>query len=148
MSDMMRLDKFMLNVCVAIVHLLFLFLNYIIIILFINFKTVFFCEFLQESVLNSRGMKLFTCKWIPMNQEPKALIFICHGYAMECSITMNSEYCKLNLHVMALNMLKKIGLSMLRGAFIIIFQAPLFALQRQVLQCMVQIMKAMENQPV
>jgi hypothetical protein len=46
MSDMMRLDKFMLNVYVAIVHLLFLFLNYIIIILFINFKTVFFCEFL------------------------------------------------------------------------------------------------------
>ena len=87
---MMRLDKFILKF-VAIVHLLLLlFLNYIIV--FINFKTVFFCEFLQEFVLNSRGMKLFTCKWIPVNQEPKALIFICHGYAMECSITMNSEY--------------------------------------------------------
>ncbi|XP_061986790.1 caffeoylshikimate esterase-like [Populus nigra] len=49
----------------------------------------------EESVLNSRGMKLFTCKWIPMNQEPKALIFICHGYAMECSITMNSTAIRL-----------------------------------------------------
>ena len=42
--------------------------------------------------MNSRGLKLFTCKWIPENQEPKALIFLCHGYAMECSITMNSEF--------------------------------------------------------
>ncbi|GAV77060.1 Hydrolase_4 domain-containing protein, partial [Cephalotus follicularis] len=46
--------------------------------------------FSQEYILNSRGLKLFTCSWIPTNQEPKALIFICHGYAMECSITMNS----------------------------------------------------------
>ncbi|KAJ9175640.1 hypothetical protein P3X46_014178 [Hevea brasiliensis] len=44
----------------------------------------------EEFILNSRGLKLFTCRWIPVNQEPKALIFICHGYAMECSITMNS----------------------------------------------------------
>uniref|UniRef100_A0A6N2LQP7 Serine aminopeptidase S33 domain-containing protein n=1 Tax=Salix viminalis TaxID=40686 RepID=A0A6N2LQP7_SALVM len=49
----------------------------------------------EEFVLNSRGMKLFTCKWIPVNQEPKALIFICHGYAMECSITMNSTAIRL-----------------------------------------------------
>ncbi|XP_011020624.1 PREDICTED: caffeoylshikimate esterase-like [Populus euphratica] len=49
----------------------------------------------EEYVLNSRGMKLFTCKWIPMNQEPKALIFICHGYAMECSVTMNSTAVRL-----------------------------------------------------
>ncbi|XP_010509018.1 PREDICTED: caffeoylshikimate esterase isoform X1 [Camelina sativa] len=45
----------------------------------------------EESFINnSRGMKLFTCKWVPAKQEPKALVFICHGYAMECSITMNS----------------------------------------------------------
>ncbi|CAI0411504.1 unnamed protein product, partial [Linum tenue] len=43
----------------------------------------------QEFILNSRGSKLFTCKWVPANEEPKALIFLCHGYAMECSITMN-----------------------------------------------------------
>lgn len=42
--------------------------------------------------MNSRGLKLFTCKWLPKEKEPKALIFICHGYAMECSITMNSKY--------------------------------------------------------
>ncbi|KAK7343272.1 hypothetical protein VNO77_11889 [Canavalia gladiata] len=39
---------------------------------------------------NSRHMKLFTCQWLPVNQSPKGLIFFCHGYAMECSITMNS----------------------------------------------------------
>ncbi|KAL5733343.1 hypothetical protein ACOSP7_032686 [Xanthoceras sorbifolium] len=44
----------------------------------------------EEFILNSRGMKLFTCKWLPVNQQPRALIFICHGYAMECSITMKS----------------------------------------------------------
>ncbi|PSR93068.1 Caffeoylshikimate esterase, partial [Actinidia chinensis var. chinensis] len=42
----------------------------------------------EEFVLNSRGMKLFTCRWLPANCEPKALIFLCHGYAMECSISM------------------------------------------------------------
>ncbi|KAJ6357809.1 hypothetical protein OIU78_005612 [Salix suchowensis] len=49
----------------------------------------------EEFILNSRGLKLFTCKWIPINQEPKALVFICHGYAMECSITMNSTAIRL-----------------------------------------------------
>ncbi|KAB2026221.1 hypothetical protein E1A91_D06G204100v1 [Gossypium mustelinum] len=44
----------------------------------------------EEYILNSRGLKLFTCKWIPVNEEPKGLIFICHGYALECSITMSS----------------------------------------------------------
>lgn len=41
-------------------------------------------------VLNSRGMKLLATSWIPANENPKALIFMCHGYAMECSITMDS----------------------------------------------------------
>ncbi|KAK6139952.1 hypothetical protein DH2020_026328 [Rehmannia glutinosa] len=27
-------------------------------------------------------------RWVPENVEPKALIFLCHGYAMECSISM------------------------------------------------------------
>ncbi|KAK9913384.1 hypothetical protein M0R45_037202 [Rubus argutus] len=50
----------------------------------------------EEYILNSRGMKLFTCKWLPENNKPpKALIFICHGYAMECSITMNSTAIRL-----------------------------------------------------
>ncbi|KAG6573171.1 Caffeoylshikimate esterase, partial [Cucurbita argyrosperma subsp. sororia] len=49
----------------------------------------------EEYILNTRGLKLFTCKWIPKNQEPKGLIFICHGYAMECSITMNSTAVRL-----------------------------------------------------
>lgn len=44
----------------------------------------------EEYVWNSRGMKLFSCRWLPVNQSPKALILMCHGYAMECSITMNS----------------------------------------------------------
>ncbi|KAF5201712.1 Alpha/beta-Hydrolases superfamily protein, partial [Thalictrum thalictroides] len=35
-----------------------------------------------DFVLNSRGSKLFTCKWVTANQEPKALIFICHGFAV------------------------------------------------------------------
>ncbi|KAL7133593.1 hypothetical protein ABFS83_12G151500 [Erythranthe nasuta] len=42
----------------------------------------------EEYVENSRGLKLFTCRWSPAKTEPKALIFLCHGYGMECSITM------------------------------------------------------------
>ncbi|XP_021910108.1 caffeoylshikimate esterase-like [Carica papaya] len=49
----------------------------------------------EEYIMNSRGIKLFTCKWIPTDQEPKALIFLLHGYAMECSITMNSTAIRL-----------------------------------------------------
>ncbi|GAA0169200.1 phospholipase [Lithospermum erythrorhizon] len=42
----------------------------------------------EEMILNSRQTKLFTCSWLPEHCEPKALIFLCHGYAMECSISM------------------------------------------------------------
>ncbi|KAK8510252.1 hypothetical protein V6N13_103846 [Hibiscus sabdariffa] len=49
----------------------------------------------EEFITNSQGLKLFTCKWIPKKDEPKALIFICHGYAMECSITMSSTAMRL-----------------------------------------------------
>ncbi|XP_077247546.1 caffeoylshikimate esterase-like [Tasmannia lanceolata] len=42
----------------------------------------------EEFIFNSQGMVLFTCRWLPANQNPKALIFLCHGYAMECSISM------------------------------------------------------------
>ncbi|XP_054786347.1 caffeoylshikimate esterase-like [Prosopis cineraria] len=44
----------------------------------------------EEFIMNSRGMKLLTTRWVPMEREAKGLIFICHGYAMECSITMSS----------------------------------------------------------
>uniref|UniRef100_A0A7N0TL66 Serine aminopeptidase S33 domain-containing protein n=1 Tax=Kalanchoe fedtschenkoi TaxID=63787 RepID=A0A7N0TL66_KALFE len=46
----------------------------------------------EDYITNSRGMKLFTCSWNPTQhhhqQHPKALIFFCHGYAMECSVSM------------------------------------------------------------
>lgn len=42
----------------------------------------------EEYIVSSRGVKLFTCRWTPAKTEPKALIFLCHGYAMECSISM------------------------------------------------------------
>ncbi|KAF3558246.1 hypothetical protein F2Q69_00015147 [Brassica cretica] len=41
----------------------------------------------EEFIKNSRGMQLLTCKWFPVNQEPRALIFFCHGYAIDCSTT-------------------------------------------------------------
>ncbi|XP_058099011.1 caffeoylshikimate esterase-like isoform X2 [Magnolia sinica] len=41
----------------------------------------------EEFISNPRGLKLFTCRWTPI-QDPKALIFLCHGYGMECSISM------------------------------------------------------------
>ncbi|KAL2621134.1 hypothetical protein R1flu_001339 [Riccia fluitans] len=46
------------------------------------------CEIVygEEYILNSRGMKLFTCHWLPVEKDIKGLIFLCHGYGMECSV--------------------------------------------------------------
>ncbi|KAL8166794.1 hypothetical protein V2J09_008293 [Rumex salicifolius] len=46
-------------------------------------------------ITNKRGLKLFTCKWIPEETEPKALVFLLHGYAMECSISMKGTATRL-----------------------------------------------------
>jgi len=51
-------------------------------------------EYQEEYVRNSRGMSLFACRWLPGKRwttkqgPPKALIFLCHGYAVECGVTM------------------------------------------------------------
>lgn len=45
-------------------------------------------EYAEEFIENARGMKLFTCRWLPKARPIKALVIICHGYAVECSVTM------------------------------------------------------------
>ncbi|GBG62152.1 hypothetical protein CBR_g29351 [Chara braunii] len=37
---------------------------------------------------NTRGMSLFTSTWLPSGKELKALLFFCHGYGGECSVSM------------------------------------------------------------
>ncbi|KAM2998345.1 hypothetical protein FF2_040010 [Malus domestica] len=54
-----------------------------------------FVKYEDEYILNPRGMKLFTCRWLPKKTKPKALIFIYHGYAMKCSITMKNSAIRL-----------------------------------------------------
>ncbi|KAJ7565174.1 hypothetical protein O6H91_02G051100 [Diphasiastrum complanatum] len=49
----------------------------------------------EEYIHNSRGMRLFTCSWVPSNQDIKALVCLCHGYAVECSIFMKGAGAKL-----------------------------------------------------
>lgn len=49
----------------------------------------------EEFIYSPRGLKLFTCRWVPENKESKALIFLCHGYAMECSISMRETATRL-----------------------------------------------------
>ncbi|KAL4310038.1 hypothetical protein GQ457_01G053830 [Hibiscus cannabinus] len=41
-------------------------------------------EYQEEYIRNSRATLLFTCRWLPFS-SPKALVFLCHGYGMECS---------------------------------------------------------------
>lgn len=41
-------------------------------------------QYQEEYIRNSRGATLFTCRWLPPS-SPKALVFLCHGYGMECS---------------------------------------------------------------
>ncbi|KAF4366650.1 hypothetical protein G4B88_010725 [Cannabis sativa] len=38
----------------------------------------------EDYIRNRRGVQLFTCRWLPFS-SPKALVFLCHGYGMECS---------------------------------------------------------------
>ncbi|XP_002977997.2 caffeoylshikimate esterase isoform X1 [Selaginella moellendorffii] len=42
-------------------------------------------SYTEEFIYNSRGTRLFTCRWIPLRQDVKGLVFLCHGYGMECS---------------------------------------------------------------
>ncbi|VAH34450.1 unnamed protein product [Triticum turgidum subsp. durum] len=42
-------------------------------------------EYHEEYVRNSSGVQLFTCGWLPASTSPRALVFLCHGYGMECS---------------------------------------------------------------
>lgn len=44
-------------------------------------------EYQEEYIRNSRDIQLFTCRWLPLS-PPKALVFLCHGYGMECSSFM------------------------------------------------------------
>lgn len=42
----------------------------------------------EGAYVNSRGMKLFTCQWVPAEKEPTALVFLLHGYAVDCGLWM------------------------------------------------------------
>lgn len=42
----------------------------------------------EEFICNSRGVQLFTCRWLPLLTAPKGLVFLCHGYGVECSVFM------------------------------------------------------------
>lgn len=49
----------------------------------------------EEFIKNSKGLKLFTCRWLPVDTEPRALVFLNHGYAMECSVSMKGAALRL-----------------------------------------------------
>uniref|UniRef100_A0ACD6A0Z5 Uncharacterized protein n=1 Tax=Avena sativa TaxID=4498 RepID=A0ACD6A0Z5_AVESA len=52
-------------------------------------------EYDEEFIENARGIKTFTCRWLPKGQPIKALVFICHGYAVECCVTMRGTGARL-----------------------------------------------------
>ncbi|KAJ4824141.1 hypothetical protein Tsubulata_043914 [Turnera subulata] len=40
---------------------------------------------MEECIRNSRGVQLFTCRWLPPSStSPKALVFLCHVVACDC----------------------------------------------------------------
>ncbi|XP_076909608.1 caffeoylshikimate esterase-like [Bidens hawaiensis] len=49
----------------------------------------------EEFIVNSKGLRLFTCRWLPADTEPRALIFLNHGYGMECSVSMKGAALRL-----------------------------------------------------
>ncbi|XP_072954656.1 caffeoylshikimate esterase-like [Typha angustifolia] len=54
-----------------------------------------YIKYEEEFILNLRGNYIFTCRWFSETREPKALVFLCHGYAMECSISMRGTAMRL-----------------------------------------------------
>ncbi|CAA7389565.1 unnamed protein product [Spirodela intermedia] len=55
-------------------------------------RLIFTCISLQysEFILNSRGLKLFTCRWIPRD-DPVALVFLCHGNLLPSGVVYQYE---------------------------------------------------------
>ncbi|GAB4836525.1 hypothetical protein Ancab_001437 [Ancistrocladus abbreviatus] len=49
----------------------------------------------EEYISSSKGLKLFTCRWVPEDRDPRALVFLLHGYAMESSIAMKGTAMRL-----------------------------------------------------
>ncbi|GAB4854867.1 hypothetical protein Ancab_023453 [Ancistrocladus abbreviatus] len=49
----------------------------------------------EEYISSRKGLKLFTCRWVPEDGKPKALVFLLHGYAMESSISMKGTAMRL-----------------------------------------------------
>lgn len=45
----------------------------------------------EEEFITRRGLKLFTCRWLPADQDMKALVFLCHGYGAETSVFMKGK---------------------------------------------------------
>ncbi|CAM6087976.1 unnamed protein product [Calypogeia fissa] len=43
-------------------------------------------QFDEDFFVNERGMRLNTCRWLPVEKDVKGLVFLCHGYGMECTI--------------------------------------------------------------
>jgi hypothetical protein len=38
-----------------------------------------FLFFTVQEFITRRGLNLFTCRWLPADQDIKALVFLCHG---------------------------------------------------------------------
>ncbi|KAK7344428.1 hypothetical protein VNO77_14009 [Canavalia gladiata] len=47
-------------------------------------------KYFEVYTRNSRGLQIFTCKWLPIS-SPKCLVFLCHGYGVECSTFMRES---------------------------------------------------------
>ncbi|KAL2652294.1 hypothetical protein R1flu_020422 [Riccia fluitans] len=48
-------------------------------------------QYQEAFIVNDRGVQQFVCSWLPADQEPRALVFMCHGYGMECSVFMKDN---------------------------------------------------------
>jgi len=51
---------------------------------------IFMIVFRQEYIKSSRGVQLFTCRWLPANScSPKALVFLCHGIFLPWTLSLS-----------------------------------------------------------
>ena len=52
----------------------------------------------QEYIRNSRGVQLFTCRWLPSSSSPLALVFLCHGSPFSLSLSLSLSHTHTHTH--------------------------------------------------
>lgn len=55
-------------------------------------KLISSCPLIQKYEVNSRGLEIFTKRWLPGTSQLKAVVCYCHGYGDTCTFFFEGMY--------------------------------------------------------